>query len=56
MGEIPKYKDEIDFVHLSFTTDPFMYDSINKRVFPAISELTLKIIAKLNGQTIKLQC
>ena len=52
-GEIPKYKDEIDFVHLSFTTDPFMYDSINKRVFPAISELTLKIIEKLNGADIK---
>jgi len=23
--EIPKYKDQIDFVYLCFTTDPFMY-------------------------------
>ena len=51
--EIPKYKDSIDFVHLSFTTDPFMYDSINKRVFPAIKDLTLKIIEKLNSHGIK---
>lgn len=51
--EIPKYKDVIDFVHLSFTTDPFMYDFINKRGFPAIKDLTLRIIAKLNGNGVK---
>jgi len=51
--EIPKYKDKIDFVHLSFTTDPFMFDSLNKRIFPAIKNLTLKIIKKLNSNGIK---
>lgn len=51
--EIPKYKDKIDFVHLSFTTDPFMYDSVSKKVFPAICESTLKIIEKLNAENIK---
>lgn len=51
--EIPKYKKEIDFVHLSFTTDPFMYDLLNKRTFPHINELTLKIVKKLNSNGIK---
>jgi len=51
--EIPKYKKEIEFVHLSFTTDPFMYDPVNKRVYPQIKELTLKIIEKLNKNGIK---
>jgi three-Cys-motif partner protein len=51
--EIPKYKKEIEFVHLSFTTDPFMYDYLNKRVYPEVKELTLKIIEKLNQNGIK---
>jgi three-Cys-motif partner protein len=51
--EIPKYRKEIDFVHMSFTTDPFMYDFINKRTFPPIKDLTLKIIEKLNKNGIK---
>jgi DNA repair photolyase len=46
--EIPKFKKEIDFVHMSFTTDPFMFDALNQRVFPAVKELTLKIIERLN--------
>lgn len=45
--EIPKYKDEINFVHLSFTTDPFMYKH------PEVRDLTLKIIKKLNKNEIK---
>ncbi len=40
--EIPKYKDEIKFVHLCFTTDPFMYK------YPEVTDMTLKIINKLN--------
>ena len=36
--EIPKYKDQINFVHLSFMTDPFMYKNSEVR------NLTLKII------------
>jgi len=51
--EIPRYKAEIDFVHLSFTTDPFMYDELNKRTFPHIQKLTLSIVEKLNANGIK---
>ncbi len=45
--EIPKYKNDIKSVHLSFTTDPFM------KGFPEITELTLEIIALLNKHNIK---
>ncbi len=45
--EIPKYKNEIKFVHLCFTTDPFMFR------YPEITEMTLKIINKLNLNGIK---
>ncbi|MBU2495542.1 MAG: radical SAM protein [Candidatus Omnitrophica bacterium] len=51
--EIPKYKKEIDFVHLSFMTDPFMYDFKKKDLVPEIKKLTLDIIKKLNGESIK---
>ncbi len=51
--EIPKYKDEIDFVHLCFMSDPFMYDSEKKELVPEIKELTLKIIERLNREGIK---
>jgi three-Cys-motif partner protein len=52
--EIPKYKDEIiNFVHLCFMSDPFMYDSEDKDLVPEIKELTLKIIEKLNKEGIK---
>lgn len=40
--EIPRYKDKIKFVHLCFSTDPFMYKQ------PEVEALTLKIIEKLN--------
>lgn len=40
--EIPKYKDKIKFVNLCFSTDPFMYK------YPEVTEMTLKIINKLN--------
>lgn len=45
--EIPKYKKEIKFVHLCFTTDPFMYK------YPEIADLSLKIINKLNSNGIR---
>lgn len=41
--EIPRLKDKIEFVHLCFTTDPFMYKQ------PQIIDLSLKIIKKLNS-------
>jgi len=51
--EIPKYKNEIDFVHLCFMSDPFMYDYENKELINEIKELTLKIIERLNKEGIK---
>lgn len=51
--EIPKYKDQIDFVHLCFMSDPFMYDSERNDLVPEIKELTLKIINRLNQEGIR---
>lgn len=45
--EIPKHKKDINFVHLCFSTDPFM------RGYPEIEKMTLKIIEKLNQNDIK---
>lgn len=45
--EIPKHKDKIKFVHLCFSTDPFMYKQ------PEVVDLTLKIIKRLNQDKIK---
>lgn len=51
--EIPKYKNRIDFVHLCFMSDPFMYDFDKKKPISEIKELTLKIIERLNKGGIK---
>jgi len=51
--EIPKYKGKIDFVHLCFMSDPFMYDFDKKNLIPEIKEFTLKIIERLNREDIK---
>jgi len=51
--EILKYKDQIDFVHLCFMSDPFMYDFENKQLVPEVKDLTLKIIERLNKEHIK---
>ena len=45
--EIPRLKDKIKFVHLSFTTDPFMFG------YPEIEKMTLSVIKKLNEADIK---
>jgi len=45
--EIPRYKHKIKFVHLCFSTDPFMYK------YPEVSDLTLKIIERLNKDGIR---
>jgi len=45
--EIPKYKNKIKFVHLCFSTDPFMYR------YPEVRSLTLKIIKRLNKDNIR---
>lgn len=45
--EIPKYKHKIKFVHLCFSTDPFMYK------YPEVADLTLRIIERLNKDNIR---
>jgi len=45
--EIPRYKHKIKFVHLCFSTDPFMYK------YPEVADLTLKIIERLNRDNIR---
>ncbi|MFH0752872.1 MAG: radical SAM protein [archaeon] len=45
--EIPKYKDQIKFVHLCFMTDPFMHNQ------KEVKDLTLKIIERLNKDKIR---
>jgi DNA repair photolyase len=45
--EIPKHKDKIKFVHLCFSTDPFMYG------YEAVSNLSLQLINMLNEADIK---
>jgi len=51
--EIPKYKNKINFVHLCFMSDPFMYDFDKKKPIAEIKKLTLKIIEKLNREGIR---
>lgn len=46
--EIPKYRSKIKYVHLCFSTDPFMYGQ------EQVSDLSLRIIDKLNAN--KLRC
>ncbi|MFH1841076.1 MAG: radical SAM protein [Candidatus Shapirobacteria bacterium] len=45
--EIPRYKHKIKFVHLCFSTDPFMYKQ------PEVIDLTLRIIARLSKDNIR---
>jgi len=45
--EIPKYKAKIKYVHLCFSTDPFMYNQ------PEVGDLSLKIIDTLNRNSIR---
>ncbi len=45
--EIPRHKNKIKYVHLCFSTDPFMYKQ------KEIEELSLKIIDKLNKNGIR---
>ncbi|MDD5067290.1 MAG: radical SAM protein [bacterium] len=44
--EIPRYRKRIKYVHLCFSTDPFMYQQ------EEIADLSLKIIHKLNFNSI----
>lgn len=49
-NEIPRMKKDIKSVHLCFTTDPFMVD------YPEVSEMSYRIIKKLNDNNIKCTC
>lgn len=51
--ELPKLNSKIEFVHLSFMTDPFMYDILNKRNFSWIKNSSLAIIERLNRANLK---
>lgn len=45
--EIPRYKNKIKYVHLCFSTDPFMYRQRE------VIDLSLKIIERLNADNIR---
>lgn len=45
--EIPKHKGKIKYVHMCFSTDPFMFEQ------EEVHDLSLKIIDKLNDNGIK---
>jgi DNA repair photolyase len=45
--EIPRHKNKIKFVHMCFSTDPFMYG------YKEISDMTLRLIGILNNEAIK---
>lgn len=47
--ELPKLKDKIEFVHLCFTTDPFMYG------YQEIEKMTLEVIKKINSYNIPVE-
>ncbi|TFH09054.1 MAG: radical SAM protein [Candidatus Thorarchaeota archaeon] len=51
--ELPKLNSHMSFIHLSFMTDPFMYDAVNSRSYSWIQDLTLKIIKRLNEEDLK---
>lgn len=46
-SELPRYKNKIQYVHLCFSTDPFMFR------FPQVRDLTLQIIEELKKNDIK---
>ncbi|MCG2718031.1 MAG: radical SAM protein [Nanoarchaeota archaeon] len=45
--EIPKYRNQINFVHLCFMTDPFMYK------YDEVGNMSLNILEKLNKNNIR---
>ena len=45
--ELPRLRDRIQYVHLCFSTDPFMFR------FPQVEELSLEIIEELNKNKIR---
>ena len=52
-SELRRFGSKVDSVHLSFTTDPFMWDATAERPFDEMVELTEKIIRRLNQAGIR---
>jgi DNA repair photolyase len=52
-AELPRLAGVIDSVHLSFTTDPFMYDDSAGSPVASVVELTTSIIERLNSWGIR---
>jgi DNA repair photolyase len=50
--ELQSRADEIDSVHLCFTTDPFMYDCQQQQPLADIASLSMAIIRRLNASSI----
>lgn len=50
--ELVRLVGQVESVHLSFTTDPFMYDRAHGASNASVCELTLRIIERLNGEGI----
>ena len=51
--ELRQYKDKIDYIHLSFMTDPFMYDIHSEDLLLDVKELTFDIIERINKKGIR---
>ena len=47
--ELPRLKDKIRFVHMCFTTDPFMVG------YPEVSQLSLEVIKKINDYNLPVE-
>ncbi len=52
-AEIPRLRSRVESVHLSFTTDPFMYDANAHAPFGPMVELTTAMIRRLNDEGIR---
>ena len=52
-GELRRFGDKIDSVHLSFTTDPFMWDASEQAPMQEVVDLSTRIIEKLNHAGIR---
>ena len=53
--ELPRLKDKIgeDFIHLCFSTDPFMYNRVMNTLFTEVEILSLHIIKLINDHGLK---
>jgi DNA repair photolyase len=52
-SELARYRGRVDSVHLSFTTDPFMWNAVAEAPNTEMSKLTTSIIKRLNAEDIR---